>query len=307
MRIENDEGLSELLVSAEETELCSGFVFTEGPIWIPDDNALLFSDIPGNRIYRWRVGADTAEVYREPSGNSNGLTLDPDGNVLACEHSGRRVSRSPYVAAGPDGAGHDLSAMFEGHRFNSPNDLVRQSSGAIYFTDPTYGLARPGQENRLGGPDQQAELDFRGVYRVDTDGTLTMLTDEFTQPNGLAFSPNESQLYIGDSQDGIIRRYDVTSDGTLSGTVIFADQSGDERRGNPDGMKVDEEGRLWTTGAGGVSVYEPDGHRLGVFETEEHAANLTFGGAEFATLFLAAGTSVYSVETAVRGIAPSSR
>jgi sugar lactone lactonase YvrE len=307
MRIENDEGLSALLTSDEETRLCTGFQFTEGPIWIPHDDALLFSDIPGNRIHRWRPGADTAEVYREPSANSNGLTLDPDGNLLACEHSGRRVSRSPYVASGADGPGEDLVSRHESKRFNSPNDLVRHSSGAVYFTDPTYGLARPGQENRLGGPNQQAELDFRGVYRVDPDGALTLLTDEFTQPNGLAFSPDESQLYIGDSQDSIIRRYDVASDGTLSGGVLFADQSSDERRGVPDGMKVDEDGRLWTTGAGGVNVYEPDGHCLGQVETEEHAANLTFGGAGFATLFLTAGTSVYSIETAVRGIVPGSR
>ncbi len=307
MRIENDEGLSALLTSEAETKLCTGFAFTEGPIWIASDNALLFSDIPGNRIHRWRIGTDTAEVYREPSGNSNGLTLDPDDRLLACEHSGRRVSRAPYVANGPDDAGRDVAAAFEGKQFNSPNDLVRHSSGSIFFTDPTYGLTRPGQENRLGGPSQYAELDFRGVYRVDPDGTLTMLTDEFTQPNGLAFSPDESQLYIGDSVDGIIRRYDVTSDSTLTAGLLFADQSGDERRGNPDGMKLDEDGRLWTTGAGGVSVYEPDGHCLGQVETEEHAANLTFGGADFSTLFLAAGTSVYSVETAVRGVVPGSR
>jgi gluconolactonase len=306
MRIENDAGLSALLTSEAETKLCTGFAFTEGPIWIASDDALLFSDIPASIIHRWRVGATTAEVYRTPSGNSNGLTVDPDGHLLACEHSGRRVSRAPYIADAPDGYGQGVTAGFEGKRFNSPNDLVWHSSGSIFFTDPTCGLTQPG-ETPPPGQGQYAELDFQGVYRVDPEGTLTLLTDEFTQPNGLAFSPDESQLYIGDSRDSIIRRYDVTSDGTLTGGVPFADQRGDVREGVPDGMKVDESGRLWATGAGGVSVFEPDGRCLGQVETEEHAANLTFGGPAFSTLFLTAGTSVYSLETAVRGVAPGSR
>ena len=304
MRLENDDGLSELLASGEETRLCTGFEFTEGPIWVAADEALLFSDIPGNRIHRWRPGSDAAEVYREPSGHSNGLTLDADGQLLACEHSGRRVSRATYVARGGDGAGTDVVAAFEGKRFNSPNDLVMHSSGRLYFTDPTYGLPRPGARRVMGNPDARKELDFQGVYLFDADGTLTLLVDEFTQPNGLAFSPDEEVLYVGDSQDRIIRRYEVANDGSLSGGELFADMRGDDRPGAPDGMKVDEDGRLWTTGAGGVWVLEPDGSRLGVFEMEEHAANLAFGGPAFSTLYLTAGTSVYSVETAVRGIAP---
>ena len=303
MQIENDEGLSDLIKSSRETRLCTGFEFTEGPLWIPVDDCLLFSDIPGNRLHRWRTGAAEAEVYREPSRHSNGLTLDAAGNLIACEHSGRCISSAPY-----DGQREPAVESYEGKRFNSPNDVVVHSSGAIYFTDPTYGLPRPGASRLLGDPDAQKELDFQGVYRLAPDGALTLVVDDFTQPNGLAFSPDESVLYIGDSQDSVIRRYRVQADGALSDGVLFVDMSGDDRRGAPDGMKLDEDGRLWTTGAGGVWVVEPDGHRLGVFELEEHAANLTFGGPQFSTLYhLTAATSVYGVETAVRGIGPGSR
>jgi gluconolactonase len=303
MRIENDEGLSELLKSSEETQLCTGLTFTEGPLWVASDNALIFSDIPGNKMHRWRPGSSEAEVYRDPSGHSNGLTLDHDGNVLACEHSGRRVSRAPY-----DGTAEAIVTTFDGKTLNSPNDLVVHSSGAIYFTDPSYGIPRPGQTRVLGDPEAVQEIDYQGVFRIATDGTLTLLTDDLIMPNGLAFSPDESVLYIADSSERrVIRRFEVQSDGSLSGGEVFVDMSDDERRGVPDGMKLDEDGRIWSTGAGGVWVIEPDGHRLGVFETEEHAANLTFGGADFSTLFLTASTSVYSVETAVRGVVPGSR
>lgn len=306
MRIENDEGLSELLKSSEETRLCTGFGFTEGPLWVASDGALLFSDIPGNRMHRWRPGASEAEIYREPSGHSNGLTLDGNGNVLACEHSGRRVSIAPYD--GDDGDARPVAAALDGKTLNSPNDLVVHSSGAIYFTDPNYGIPRPGSARVMGDPDAVQELDFQGVYRITPGGSLELLLDDFLMPNGLVFSPDESLLYIADSSERrVIRRFEVQPDGSLAGGEVFVDMSGDERRGVPDGMKVDEEGRLWSTGAGGVWVIEPDGHRLGVFELEEHAANLTFGGADFSTLFLTAATSVYSVETAVRGVAPGSR
>jgi sugar lactone lactonase YvrE len=307
MRVEDDRGLSDLLVSEQETRLCSGFTFTEGPVWVPWDGCLLFSDIPGNRIQRWRPGQTEAEVYREPSGHSNGLTLDRDRHLLACEHSGRRVSRAPYAAGREEGRAADVAAEHERKRLNSPNDLVVHSSRAIYFTDPTYGLPRPGATRVMGDPDAKKELDFQGVYRVDPDGSPHLLVTDFTQPNGLAFSPDESVLYIGDSQERTIRRYRIASDGSLEGGELFVDMRGDERRGAPDGMKVDEDGRLWTTGAGGVWVVASDGTRLGVFECEEHAANLAFGGDDFSTLYLTAGTSVYSVATAVRGIAPGSR
>jgi len=302
MQIEHDRGLSNLLRSAEEQRLCTGFVFTEGPIWIPDDTCLLFSDIPNGRIHRWRPGSDAAEVYREPSGNSNGLTLDQAGRLLACEHSGRRVSRSAY-----NGPAETVVDRFEGKKLNSPNDIVVHSSGRLYFTDPNYGLSGRVAVPHPDDPDPVQELPFLGVYRVDPDGTLHLEVDDFVGPNGLALSPDESVLYIGDSRAKIIMRYQVAADGALHDGVLFADQREDTRFGAPDGMKVDEEGRLWTTGAGGVSVYTPEGDKLGDFEMAEHAANIGFGGADFTTLYLTAQTSLYSVETAVRGIAPGSR
>ena len=304
MEITNDRGLSELLASHVEERLCTGFGFTEGPIWVPADDCLLFSDIPGNRAHRWRPGSATAEVYRDPSGHGNGMTLDAAGRLLVAEHSGRRISRGAYSA--------ELDTAvdaYEGKRFNSPNDLVVHSSGAVYFTDPTYGLGparRPGLA-AFGDPSAEKELDFQGVYRLSPDGTLQLLVDDFNQPNGLAFSPDESILYVGDSGDLVIRRFTVASNGSISGGGILVDMREDGRRGVPDGMKVDEDGRLWTTGAGGVWVVTPEGERLGVFEMEEHAANLTFGGDRYTSLFLAASTSVYRVETNVRGIAPGSR
>lgn len=302
MRIEDDHGLSALLRS-EETRLCTGFGFTEGPIWMASDNALVFSDIPGNRMHRWRPGTAVAEVYREPSGWSNGLTLDSAGNLLACEHGGRRVSRGGYATPGTTSA---LASSWDGTPLNSPNDLVVHSSGAIFFTDPTYG-ADSGRSPRFGAEGQQPELPFRGVYRIDPDGSLHLVVREgFSQPNGLAFSPDESNLYIGDSQERNVWRYEVNADLSLGARTLFVDQANDPRRGAPDGMKVDTGGRLWTTGAGGVSVHTPAGEYLGVFELDEHAANITFGGDGFSTLFMTAGTSVYSIETAVRGLVPGS-
>ena len=303
MKIEDDAGLSDLLIG-EETRLCGGFGFIEGPIWIASDNALVFSDIPGNRQHRWRPGQSEAEVYRDPSGWSNGLTLDADGNLLACEHGGRRVSRGAY---GEPGSAVAVADAWEGTTLNSPNDLVVHSSGAIFFTDPSYGTDS-GRTPRFGQEGQRAELDFQGVYRIDPDGSLALVAPTgFSQPNGLAFTPDESGLYIGDSQDGLIWRYDVADDLTLGDRVLFVDQSADQRLGAPDGMKVDSDGRLWTTGAGGVSVHSAAGDYLGVFEMDEHAANLTFGGDNFSTLFMTAGTSLYSIETAVRGLVPGSR
>ena len=303
MNIEDDNGISALLVG-EERRLCGGFGFTEGPIWIAHDNALVFSDIPGNTMHRWREGMADAEVYRKPSGWSNGMTLDREGHLVVCEHGGRRVSRSDY--ANP-AATESIASSWDAKQLNSPNDVVVHSSGAVFFTDPTYG-ADTGRAPSFGAPGQQPELGFQGVYRIDRSGSLNLVVPEgFTQPNGLAFSPDETVLYIGDSQERLIWRYEVSATLALNNRALFVDQRGDPRRGAPDGMKVDTEGRLWTTGAGGISVHAADGEYLGVFELEEHAANLTFGGPEFSTLFMTAATSVYSIETTARGCVPGSK
>ncbi|MEO8540929.1 MAG: SMP-30/gluconolactonase/LRE family protein [bacterium] len=303
MRIEDDNGISKLLLG-EERQLCGGFGFTEGPIWIAEDDALVFSDIPGNHMHRWRPGNVTAETYRRPSGWSNGMTLDSQQRLVVCEHGGRRVSRGYYATPTVTDT---LADTWDGKKLNSPNDVVIHSSGTIFFTDPTYGMDT-GRVPAFGSPGQTAELDFQGVYRIDPDGTVSLaVATGFTQPNGLAFSPQENTLYIGDSQERLIWAYDVAPNLSLWNRSLFVDQHEDPRRGAPDGMKVDTEGRLWTTGAGGVSVHSPDGTYLGVFEMDEHAANLTFGGPEFSTLFMTAGTSVYAIETAVRGVVPGSR
>lgn len=300
MEIENDRGLSDLLAERQERVLCGGFGFTEGSIWIPAGGFLLFSDIPGNTIHRWAPGESEAAVYWRPSGHANGNTLDHQGRLISCEHSGRRVSIAPI-----DGEAASLTEQFADLRYNSPNDVVVHSSGAVYFTDPTYGIT--GAARGMGEPGAVQEQPCQGVYRVAPDGGVQRLLDGFTQPNGLAFSPDERVLYVGDSQDRIINRYQVEADGSLSGESLFVDMRGDDRRGAPDGMKVDEAGRLWTTGAGGVWVIEPDGTVLGQFETDEHAANLCFGGPDFATLFLCTRTTISAVETRVRGVAPGSR
>lgn len=303
MKIEDDNGISKLL-KGDERRLCGGFLFTEGPVWISADKALVFSDIPGNTMYRWRAGAAEAEVYRKPSGWSNGMTLDAQQRLVVCEHGGRRVSRSPY---GEPNAAESLASGWQDKKLNSPNDVVIHSSGAIFFTDPAYGIDS-GRTPTFGAPGQKQELDFQGVYRVDPDGAVELVVAQgFTQPNGLAFSPNETTLYIGDSHERLIWAYDVAPNLSLWNRQLFVDQHEDPRRGAPDGMKVDSQGRLWTTGAGGVSVHSADGTYLGVFEMEEHAANLTFGGPDFSTLFMTAGTSVYAVETSVRGLARGSR
>lgn len=295
MQIENDNGLLALLASEVETRISTGYTFTEGPVWVPSDNCLLFSDIPGNRIHRWRPGDDAdkpAETYREPSRNSNGLTLDHEGRLLACEHSGRQVTRAIYGE--PE---EPIVTHVNGKRLNSPNDIVVHSSGAIYFTDPTYGLG-PGGEGK--------ELPHNGVYRITTDGQLDLLDDRFQQPNGLAFSPDESVLYVGDSLQRVIRSFRVEPDGTILGGKVFVDMRDSPLSGLPDGMKVDTEGRLWTTGAGGPWVIEPDGTLLGTILLPENPANLTFGGPDFSTLYLTAYTSVYAIETKVRGVVPGS-
>jgi gluconolactonase len=296
--IESDDGLSALIVSAEPERICTGHIFTEGPVWVPADDCLLFSDIPAHRIYRWRPGKSEAEVYRAESGYANGLTLDHDGNLLACEHRNRRVSRSPY-----GGEVDRVIDRFEGNRFNSPNDVVVGNDGAIWFTDPTYGMDKP-EEGSLGDPQ---ECDCQGVYRVAPDGSITCVVDDFTQPNGLAFSPDQSHLYINDSHENVVRRFAVGADGTLTGGGLFADMRGDPRPGCADGMKVDEEGRIWSTGPGGVWVLAPDGTLLGVLRIPEVTANCAFGGRGFSTLFVTATSSVYRVETTVRGVAPGSR
>jgi gluconolactonase len=270
---------------AQVEQVASGFEFTEGPVWHPD-GYLLFSDIPANTIYRWTPGSSEPRVYRQPSGHSNGLTLDGRERLIACEHD-RRVSREEA-----DGTLTPLVTHYQGRRLNSPNDVVVKSDGSIYFTDPPYGL--PGQT-------EGKELDWNGVYRLAPDGTLTLLDDSFERPNGLAFSPDEETLYVDDSYKDHIRAFDVQPDGALANGRVFADLADASAQGVPDGMKVDVKGNVFCTGPGGIWVVSPDGETLGRIAVPETPANLAWGDEDYKTLYITARTGLYRIRTATGG------
>lgn len=280
--------LQDLVEAGEPERIATNLQFTEGPVWHPD-GYLLFSDIPANRIYRWEPGKGLT-VFREPSGNSNGLTLDREGRLIACEHGNRRVSRTEA-----DGRVVSLAERYQGKRLNSPNDVVVRSDGSIYFTDPPYGV-QP----------EQRELDFQGVYRLSPDGTLTLLVGDFERPNGLCFSPDEKVLYIADTARRHVRAFEVLPDGSLGKGRIFADVSTAPPSlvGGPDGMKVDEEGNLYVTNTDGVWVISPEGKHLGTIAIPERPANCAFGDADRRSLYITARTSVYRVRVKVPGITP---
>jgi gluconolactonase len=278
-------------------KVAEGFQFTEGPVWDAREGCLYFSDIIGNRIQRWSPREGTS-VLREPSGMSNGLTLNPEGRLCACEHGNRRVS-----ATQADGSVVTLADRFEGRRPNSPNDLVFRSDGRLYFTDPPYGLTPP-----YGFEGQQAELDFNGVYRLDPDGGLTLLCRDFDRPNGLAFSPDETILYVADTPRQHVRAFRVAPDGSLSGGEVFVELRG-EGGGRPDGMKVDVQGNLWCTGPGGVWVFSPDGEHLGTIRVpERQTANVAWGQSgqdpkePWHWLYMTSHVSVYRLRVAVEGV-----
>ena len=274
--------LKSLIEAGEPERLATGFQFTEGPVWMVG-GYLLFSDIPANIMYKWTPESG-AEVWREPSGNSNGLTRNSDDLLLACEHGNRRVSRT-----NPDGTVETIAGAYQGNRLNSPNDLVVKSDGVIYFTDPPYGISP-----------EEKEQPHNGVYRILTDGSLQLMADDFERPNGLAFSPDESILYIDDSYYRHLKAFDVREDGTLKNSRIICDMD-HPQPGSPDGLKVDEEGHIYVTGATGVWVFEPDGELLGVIAPPERPANCAWGDEDKKSLYLTAQTSLYRIRTTVAG------
>jgi gluconolactonase len=278
--IRYDAGLSELVESAIE-RIAGNHQFTEGPVW-HSDGYLLYSDIPADQICFWT--AEGVKTYRKPSGNSNGLTFDGQGRLVACEHGNRRVSRTEL-----DGATIAVAERFRGKRLNSPNDVVIRSDGLIYFTDPPYGC-----------PEGQRELEVQGVYCLRPDGELTLVADDFDKPNGLAFSPDESLLYIDDSGRRHVRVLAVRLDGSLGDARLFAEMQS-AATGSPDGMKVDIDGRLYVTGPEGVWVFDATGRRLGVLATPEKPSNCAWGESDRHTLFVTARSSVYRVRVRVAG------
>ncbi|MEK7397180.1 MAG: SMP-30/gluconolactonase/LRE family protein [Candidatus Poribacteria bacterium] len=284
MAMDKDSGLDAIMEPNSLQQIAKDLKFTEGPVWCPE-GYLLFSDIPADTIYKWTPDGKL-EKFRSPSGNSNGLTLDRQGRLIACEHGNRRVSRTEL-----DGTIKILAEKYNGKRLNSPNDVVVKSDGSIYFTDPPYGVEQA-----------KRELDIQGVYRISPDGVLTLLVNDFEKPNGLAFSPDEKVLYVGDTDRKHVRAFDVKPDGTLANGRIFADLSAEKQNG-PDGMKVDEKGNLYVT-SGVVWGFDKAGKHLGDIVTPEPPANCAFGGKDNKTLFITARTSVYKVQLKVKGIVP---
>jgi len=275
-----DAGLGALVEGEQWTPVAQNLGFTEGPVWHPG-RYLLFSDIPNDRIHRLRGG--DLDVYRETSGNANGLTLDRDGNLLACEHGNRRVSRER------NGEVETVASHYDGKRLNSPNDIVVRSDGRIFFTDPPYGIR-----------EEQRELPYNGVFTVATDGTVSLLIDDFDRPNGLALSPDERTLYIADTQRLHVRAFDVAADGALSHGRVFAEMA---EGGRPDGMKVDVDGRLYVA-AGTLQVFAPDGAPLGVIDCPQSPASCAWGEGG-AVLYITARTAVYKLRFGVRGVGPA--
>ncbi len=273
-----------LAEDAEAELIADGFQFTEGPYWRPEEGDLIFSDIPANRVYRWTPDGDTT-VFLEPSGHSNGITADTQGRILLAQHDGQVARLTENGDVDP------LATEYDGQRLNSPNDLDVHSDGSIYFTDPPYGVS---EEDR--------ELDFSGVYRLHPDGTLDLLTREFERPNGICFSPDESRLYVNDSQENLIRVYDVAEDGSIANGRLFAAPEDPDAEGSTDGMKVDTEGNLYTTGPGGVWIYSPDGALIDRLSVPEAPTNLAFGGPDMRTLYITARPNVYRVPVDIAGV-----
>jgi len=297
-----DPALHDLVAPDAPIErIAGGLTFTEGPVWRRDH--LLFSDIPNKRIARWRRLPEGPELTTYATGMSNGLTLDRRGAVLAAEHDGRRVSR-----VSDDGTRTVLAERFQGKRLNSPNDIVVRSDGSVYFTDPPYALqpSVPGGTRPAGWwskPLPGKEQSCNGVYRLAPDGTLHLVADDFTLPNGLAFSPDESRLFIDDSAQKHIRAFDVRPDGTLANSRILLDMASDDP-GVPDGLKVDLAGNVFCTGPGGVWVCRAGGALLGRIVLPELPANLAWGE-DGSVLFVTARTSVYRLQTKTQGALPA--
>jgi gluconolactonase len=264
---------------AKVTKLSGDLKFTEGPVWVPSKKALIFSDIPAAKLMQW-TEAGGVKPYRD-SENANGNTLDASGNLVSCQHTGRNL-----VAEDKEGKVSVVVGTHEGKKFSSPNDLVIKSDGAIYFTDPHYGLPK--------GQPKETEGNF--VYRLSPDRkTTTIVSKEFDMPNGVAFSPDEKKLYIADSGKGKrVVAFPVKEDGSL-GEALYS------MTGGADGIRCDEKGNLYTSAGDGVRIYDPTGKQLALIAFPEVPANCAFGGDDFKTLFVTARTGLYSVPLLVAG------
>jgi len=257
----------------------TGFEFIEGPLWLGDAGVLRFSDIPANIVYEHVPGTTTFDKWRTDSAGTNGIALAPNGDLVMCEQGGGRVVRSV-----PDVATPTLVAdAYKGAKLNSPNDAIIRSDGVIYFTDPDYGLTGP------------SDVGFQGVYRIGTTGTVEVVDDTHSEPNGIALSPDESKLYVSDSDLGGLYVYDVASDGSTSAATELVDAA------PGDGMAIDDVGNIYLSTLDGVTVYAPDGSLWGTIPVPEQPANCTFGGTDRRTLFITARTGLYSIALPIPG------
>ncbi len=288
----------------EAQQLATDFAFTEGPLWHPD-GYWLFVDLRREPpvIHRMSPAGGTPDIIREPSGGTNGMTFDLQGRLLMCEGDNRRISRME-----PDGTINVVADRWDGKRFHRPNDIICRSDGSIYFTNPSGRVPEAGQEIEWPGT----------VHRIAPDGTVDLLAHDIDFPNGIAFSPDETVLYVSNTrklgerpdqywdgevkQNQFIQAYDVAADGSLSNSRVFGSMASSED-GVPDGMKVDAEGRVYCTGSGGVWVFEPNGEHVGIIRVPEIPANCAFGGPDFRTMLFTARTSVYSLRMTTPGAA----
>lgn len=267
-------------------QLATGFTFLEGPIWHPTEHWLLFSDIAQSHQYKW-IDGEGVSLFRTPSNQANGNCFDTEGRVISCEHA------SSHLVLHDHGGKRVriLASHYEGRELNSPNDVICDSHGNIWFTDPAFGRLR----EDLGVLREQ-ELDFQGVFRLAPDGVLHLAARDFKQPNGLCLSYDERTLFINDSWGPTIRSFEVEDDFSLSGGAVWATVGG-EGEGVPDGMKVDLAGRIFCNGPGGVHVFSAGAQHLGVIATPEKSTNFCFGGPDYSWLFITASTSLYAIET----------
>ena len=256
------------LFAGEPEVVTTGYQFTEGPFW-HSDGFLVFSDIPANKIYKWTPGSEDSEVYIDSSGNSNGIAATPEGVIILAQHAGKvsRVTEEKELVP--------IAEEYQGKRLNSPNDVAVRSDGLIYFTDPTFGVS---EEDR--------ELDITGVYRINSDQSLTLLYEDIDLPNGIVFSDDESKLYVADSRDGEITRFDVLENGDIKNPIVFANIGAMSEMGGADGMAVDEANRLYTTGPNGLIVFDADGNQLEQIMFDQQVTNAAFGGVDGNDLFI---------------------
>ncbi|MEU8040433.1 SMP-30/gluconolactonase/LRE family protein [Streptosporangium sp. NPDC049078] len=264
-----------------------GCRWAEGPTYVPAGRYLLWSDIPNDRILRWDEMTGNVGPFRAPAGYTNGHTLDRQGRLISCEHGARRVTRTEH-----DGSITVIADHWQGKRLNSPNDVVVRSDDSVWFTDPRYGIA-----SDYEGHQAESEIGNDQVYRLDpATGEITAVADDFARPNGLAFSTDESLLYVADTQRGHLRVFEVRGAALENGRVLAECSAG-----GLDGIRLDTAGRIWAATHEGVHCFAPDGTLIGKLRLPEKTSNLVFGGLKRNWLFMTASTSVYAIMTNVRG------